>query len=540
MSALEATDADVAFGLPGVHNLSLWRALGRSPIRLVGVRHEQTAAYAADGYARARGGLGVALTTTGPGAANTLAAVGEAWACRQPVLVIATDVPTSVRRPGQWRGALHEATDQAAMFGPVVKEAIRVSSADELGPAVTRAAAIALAPPQRPVYLEVPTDLLDGQAGPAAAEAPAPPLPAPVDQAALGRAAALLEAAEAPLLWVGGGAVQSGAGPAVAALAERLAAPVILTYAARGLLAPDHPCLVTVPPHVPEAGGLWDEADLVLAIGSDLDGMMTQGWAMPAPPRLVAVNVDGHDAGKNYPPDVVVEADAAMALDALMAQVRERPGLERLAGRLGALVTSALDGVSGTDPEAAEFLEALDGALPDDAIVVCDMCIPGYWLGGFRSPAAPRKLSYPLGWGTLGCAFPQGLGAALAGHGPAVSVSGDGGFLYACGDLAAAAQERIPLTAVVVDDGGYGMLRFDQDRRGDPHEGVDLVTPDFVSLARSFGVRAEAVDGLGAGFAEALARHVALEEPSLLLARASMGPPPNTSPRWYRAAPNSR
>ena len=302
MSALEATDADVAFGLPGVHNLSLWRALGRSPIRLVGVRHEQTAAYAADGYARARGGLGVALTTTGPGAANTLAAVGEAWACRQPVLVIATDVPTSVRRPGQWRGALHEATDQAAMFGPVVKEAIRVSSADELGPAVTRAAAIALAPPQRPVYLEVPTDLLDGQAGPAAAEAPAPPLPAPVDQAALGRAAALLEAAEAPLLWVGGGAVQSGAGPAVAALAERLAAPVILTYAARGLLAPDHPCLVTVPPHVPEAGGLWDEADLVLAIGSDLDGMMTQGWAMPAPPRLVAVNVDGHDAGKNYRP----------------------------------------------------------------------------------------------------------------------------------------------------------------------------------------------------------------------------------------------
>ena len=135
VAALEATGVDVAFGLPGVHNLSLWRALGRSPIRLVGVRHEQTAAYAADGYARARGGLGVALTTTGPGAANTLAAVGEAWASRQPVLVIATDVPTTVRRPGQWRGALHEATDQAAMFGPVVKAAIRVSAADELGPA---------------------------------------------------------------------------------------------------------------------------------------------------------------------------------------------------------------------------------------------------------------------------------------------------------------------------------------------------------------------------------------------------------------------
>ena len=130
------------------------------------------------------------------------------------------------------------------------------------------------------------------------------------------------------------------------------------------------------------------------------------------------------------------------------------------------------------------------------------MCIPGYWLGGFRSPPPPRKLSYPLGWGTLGCAFPQGLGAALAGRGPALSVSGDGGFLFACGDLATAAQERIPLTAVVVDDGGYGMLRFDQDRRGDPHEGVDLVTPDFAGWPRSFGVRAEAVDGLGAGLTD--------------------------------------
>ena len=535
MAAIEATGAGVAFGLPGVHNLSLWRALGHSPVRLVGVRHEQTAAYAADGYARARGGLGVALTTTGPGAANTLAAVGEAWASRQPVLVIATDVPTAVRRPGRWRGALHETTDQAAMFAPVVKEALRVRAADELGPAITRAAAIALAPPQRPVYVEVPTDLLDGDAGSAAPGTPAPPPPAAADAASIARAAALIESAERPLLWVGGGAVQSGAGRAVARLAERLAAPVILTYAARGLLPPDHPCLVEVPPHVPEGGALWDEADLVVAIGSDLDGMMTQGWAMPAPPRLVAVNVDAADATKNYEADVVVEADAAAALDALAAQAPERPGLGDLAARLAVLRASALDEVRASDPEAAEFLAALDGALPDDAIVVCDMCIPGYWLGGFRAPAAPRKLSYPLGWGTLGCAFPQGLGAALAGSGPAVSVSGDGGFLYACGDLATAAQERIPLTAVVVDDGGYGMLRYDQDRRGDPHEGVDLVTPDFVRMAGSFGVRAEAVEGLGGDFAEALARHVAQEEPSLLLARAAIRPPPNTSPRWYRA-----
>src|SRR5205809_4641568 len=113
---LSERDVEVVFGLPGVHNLALWEALRDSPIRLVGVRHEQAAAYAADGYARATGRLGVAAVTTGPGAANTLGAVGEAWASRSPVLVIATDVPTGARRPGVWRSSLHEATDQAEMF----------------------------------------------------------------------------------------------------------------------------------------------------------------------------------------------------------------------------------------------------------------------------------------------------------------------------------------------------------------------------------------------------------------------------------------
>src|SRR5690349_25043120 len=118
---LEEQGVDVAFGLPGVHNLPLWEALRESPIRLVGVRHEQAAAYAADGYARATGRFGVALTTTGPGAANTLGAVGEAWASRSPILVVATDIPSTLRRPGQYRGVLAETAGQADMFAPVVK-----------------------------------------------------------------------------------------------------------------------------------------------------------------------------------------------------------------------------------------------------------------------------------------------------------------------------------------------------------------------------------------------------------------------------------
>jgi acetolactate synthase-1/2/3 large subunit len=536
VAALERAGVEVAFGLPGVHNLALWRALGESPIRLVGVRHEQTAAYAADGYARTTGRVGVALTTTGPGAANTLAAVGEAWASRQPILVIATDIPARLRRPGVWRGVLHEGTDQAAMFAPVVKRTIRVTEASELGRAVAEAIAEALAPPQRPVYLEVPTDLLGAEVG-AEAEAgeaaPAPPPPLQPDEEHLERAAALLERARRPLIWAGGGALQAGAGEAVAALAERLVAPVILTYSARGLLPPGHPCLVEAPPHVAEVGALWDEADVVLAVGSDFDGMMTQGWKQPQPPQLISVNVDPADAAKNYLPDVLLEADAAEAAAAL-ARLEPRGGLDALAHRLRDLNRGVRAELRGSDPDAIAFLDAIERALPPDAALVCDMCIPGYWLGGFHRTPAPRRLSYPLGWGTLGCAFPQGLGAALGGTGPVVSISGDGGFLYACGELATAAQERIPLTAVIVDDGGYGMLRFDQDLKGDPHEGVDLHTPDFVVLARSFGVRADIVDGLGERFEGMLGHHLRLQEPTVLVARAALTPPPNVSPRWYR------
>ncbi|HEU4978986.1 MAG TPA: thiamine pyrophosphate-binding protein, partial [Solirubrobacteraceae bacterium] len=150
VKGLEDAGVEVVFGLPGVHNLAAWEALRRSPIRLVGVRHEQAAVYAADGFARATGRLGVALVTTGPGAANTLGATGEAWASRSPVMVIATDIPAALRRPGVNRGALHECSDQAGMFAPVTK-------ARFAGPDPTLAIATALAAPTRPVYLEIPT-----------------------------------------------------------------------------------------------------------------------------------------------------------------------------------------------------------------------------------------------------------------------------------------------------------------------------------------------------------------------------------------------
>jgi acetolactate synthase-1/2/3 large subunit len=238
---------------------------------------------------------------------------------------------------------------------------------------------------------------------------------------------------------------------------------------------------------------------------------------------VVAVNTDPADAGKNYAVDAVV---AELDLE----RIRQRDGDP--AERLRAVRAEACRAL---DPDALRFLDAISYALPDDANVVCDMCIPGYWIGGFHGFHHPRKLHYPVGWGTLGFAFPAALGVSLAGTGPTVSISGDGGFLFACGELATMAQERLPFTAVIVDDGGYGMLRYDQELAGTETYGVDLATPDFAAMAESFGVPAETVEGLDDTFGEALARHVADPAPSVLVAKAeALIPPPTTSPNWYR------
>jgi acetolactate synthase-1/2/3 large subunit len=310
-------------------------------------------------------------------------------------------------------------------------------------------------------------------------------------------------------------------------LAERLGAPAFTTYGAAGVLPPGHPCAVGLPPHAEAAGRLWDEADVVVVIGSDLDGTQTQNFLQPQPPALVAV---GLERPVNYRVDVFVDGVASVAGE-LADAVRPRSGPVDLAA-LRADACASLDGT------ALRFLDAIRFAVPGDAVVVADMCIPGYWLAGFYAPAAPRRLQIPLGWGTLGYAFPAALGATFGAGGPVVAICGDGGFLFACGELATLAQESIPLTTVIVDDGGYGMLRYDQATAGAETYGVDLHTPDFEALAASYGVEAETVDGLDDTFGEALARHVALDAPSVLIARTPepLVPPPNTSPHWYRRA----
>ena len=263
-AALVDAGVEVAFGLPGVHNLALWPACADAGIRIVGSRHEQGCAYAADGFARATGRIGVALTTTGPGAANTLAAVGEAWASKSPMLVIATDIPTTQRVPGVYRGVLHECTDQAGMFAPVTKATFVVDDATRIGATVHEAIMVARRPPTGPVYVGVPTDLL------AASSPPAAPVRSPgtPTRSHLAAPPAPGAAAPPPPGWGGGGARPAAEG--VEHLAEWIGAPVATTFSARGVLPAGHALLVPAPPHEPAVTSLIQRADLAIVVGRDL------------------------------------------------------------------------------------------------------------------------------------------------------------------------------------------------------------------------------------------------------------------------------
>jgi acetolactate synthase-1/2/3 large subunit len=390
--------------------------------------------------------------------------------------------------------------------------------------------------PRGPVYLGVPTDLL---AAPVAGTSFAELHPAPVAEPAtavadrdLAPLVRMLEHSERPLLWIGGGTRDAGA--EVDALARALGAPVVATFQARGVLPASHPLLVGAPPHEPPVTALVEQADFVLVVGSDLDHMNTMGWRLPLPAARAAINVDGVDAVKNYAMETVVEADAASALHSLLLQLAHHDRRTPWIADVPEIARRLRDELRA-DPESApavDFLERTRTALPDDAVLFADMCIPGYWLSGQYPVEVERGLHYPMGWGTLGFAFPASIGAAVAvgPHRPVVTVMGDGGMLFALGELATVAQERLALTIVVVDDGGYGMLRY--GREDDPDNGCDLSPVDFVAVAEGFGIAAEHVDGLGDDYGQALGKAVASGEPRLIHAHARLVPPRTTSPRW--------
>ncbi|WP_197321610.1 thiamine pyrophosphate-binding protein [Saccharomonospora sp. NB11] len=540
LATLAELGVEVAFGLPGTHSLPLRKAQADgvgSEIRLLGLRHESAVVHAADGYARVTGGLGVALVTTGPGALDTLRALGEASASASPVLLIATEVPAAASTPASGRGSAFEHDEQRALFEPVTKASFAVERPDDLGAVVRRAAAAAVSPRSGPVYVSLPAGALALEVEPGDGGSVAPVLPSlesvaavPAEDVEAARAA--LVEAEHPLIWVGGGALRSGAGEAIGILAERLAAPIVTTFAARGIVPPDHPCLASNPVHAPEVGLLWDEADVVLAIGTDFDGVMTQNGSMPQPPGLIAVNLDAEGAARHYPPDLLLLGDAREVVEELSLGILPKPGLDELTRRLDDIELRVRRRVRKQEPLAAEFLTALKETVPEGSVLVPDTCVAGYWIGGFYRVSGPRQLVLPMGWGTVGLGFPASLGVAAGGAVRAVCVTNDHAFLTGCAELATAIQESLPVTVVIVDDGGEGL--------GGPCVGEgsgcdalsDLVTPDFVGLARSFGVHADRVDGFGRAFRRLLREFTRSDEPNVLVVSASLRPPGTTSTRW--------
>ena len=533
LDVLAEAGVRTAFGLPGVHNLAFWQALGPERPTITGVRHEQTAGYAADGLARATGGLGVAITTTGPGAANTLAAFGEAAASRSAVLVIASDVPARLRIPGRVRGLLHESKDQGALFAPLAKAVFQPWTPEQAVAAAVDAVTAALTGPRGPVYLGIPADVL-------AAPARAPqrlraPQPSPATLGSIDTAVGLLARTDRIVILAGGGAVASEASQAVTDLAWRLGAPVVTTYAARGLLGVEHPLLVDAPPHEPEVADLIASADLLLVVGSSLDGMTTRNWTMPRPQLLIRIDVDERAATDGWPADVALVGDAALACAALAVRIPQRQPWADEVYRIRSTIRRRLaDDARTAEPVA--FLEALEAAWPAEGDVLCDMAVAGYWTGGYAAMSRPRRLQYPVGWGTLGYALPAAVGAAAGTGRPVLAVCGDGGAAYALPELATLVQERLPVCLLVVDDQSYGMLRFDQVRAGHAQRGVDLAGPDWLALGAAYGVatrevRAVAGDG-GADLRSALAWAAGQAGPTLLHLPGTYFPPRTTSPRW--------
>lgn len=528
LDTLGAVGVRTAFGLPGVHNLAFWRVEGDGVPAIMGVRHEQTTVYAADGLARASGGLGVALTTTGPGAANAVGAFGEAAVSGSPVVLVASEISTALARAGVPRGVLHESKDQAGMFEPLAKAVLRPRTPEAAVAAVAEAVETALTWPRGPVYVDIPTDVLNR---PATAITPGTPRRRAPEPAALAAATDMITAAGRIVIWSGGGVLQADADRELAELAERLCAPVVTTFAGRGVLPPDHPCCVGLPPHERAVAELIGGADLLIAVGTAFDGPTTRNWTMPRPPKLLAINCDPTDLGKNFPPDAAVLGDAKLVLTALNGTVgkRDQPldDVARTRAEVWDRLRSAEDSV-----DACVLLDAVNGVVDrHDPVVVADMAIPGYWIGGYGRCLGPRRSQYPVGWGTLGYALPASVGAGALRDRPVVAVCGDGGFMFAVGELAVLAQERLPVTVLLVDDGGYGMLRYDQSHAGDRHRGVDLGRPDFVALASAFGIKAVAVDGV-ADLPPVLDDAVAAGEPRMVVLRASLVPPRTTSPRW--------
>ncbi|HEY7139713.1 MAG TPA: thiamine pyrophosphate-binding protein [Methylomirabilota bacterium] len=492
VDALRVEGVDTVFGLVGSHITAIYDALHGTPgIRVIDARHEQGAAYMADGYARVTGRPGVCLVTAGPGATNTLTAVATAFADSSPVLVIAGQVPSAWIDRG--KGVFHECPDQLGMFRAVSAWHRRAESTLAIPGLVREAIRTLREGRPRPAYLEVPCDLLDARVARPSDPVIQPGAPGRVDRDALRRAVELLRASRAPAVWAGGGVIRSGAGGLLRTLAESLGAPVLMTLGGKGSLPADHPLAVDYWLPAPPAQALLDDSDLVLAVGTRFTSMATGTWRVRLP-RLVQVDIDPAEIGRNYPVEVGVVGDARAVLGQIQAALAEDHQVVR-ESRAAAVADARRRVEAEASTRFADglaLLRALRTALDRDAIVVCDITTLGTLARRYFPVYEPRSFICPLGFGTLGSAYPMALGAKAGQPGrQVVAICGDGSFLFNLQEMAAAVQCELGVVAIVVNDGGYGAIRDWQRRHGGGRLiGVDLHTPDFGALAQAFGALA--------------------------------------------------
>lgn len=492
VQALRNEGVEVVFGLPGVQIMGIYDAFyGQSDIRLMTVRHEQTTAYMAYGYARVTGEPGVALVVPGPGVQNASAALGTAYAASTPVLLLAGQVES--HNIGSDRGALHEINDQLDIVRPVTKWCQRVTEVPAIPGAIHEAMRQMRTGRPRPTEVEIAPDLL-AMTAEVTFGAPATPTPAALDWEQVRRAATMLREAHKPLIWAGGGAVLANASRELIALAEALGAPVATTPEGKGVFPESHALSLGVG-YYGHGTPSWaaPQADVVLAVGTRLTGQMVGLNAVRIPQRLIHLDIDPTVMGKNYPAEVRLVADARAGMQALLEEVRRQdtPAWRWTEAELQDMRRLQENWLQEHAPDQCAILRSLQRVLPDNAVVVSGITNVGYWAHFAYRVQQPRTYITSSYFATLGFSFPTALGAKVAApERPVVSLTGDGGFMYALPELATAVHYGIGVVVVVFVDNALGASKHDQRTRFQGREiGTTLYNPSFAEVARVFGAQ---------------------------------------------------
>jgi acetolactate synthase-1/2/3 large subunit len=515
VETLAGLGATTVFGLPGQHALGMFDALRRSDLRYIGLRVENNAGFAADAYGRITGEAAPLLLSTGPGALTSLAALQEAAAASAPVLAISSQVPTAGLGGGR-HGYLHELPDQAASFRGVVKSVHTVRTQSQIPSAIEAAWKSALSAPHGPVWVEIPQDvLLARTAIPVVTGGDAFPEELPPRPELTAVAADLLSKADRPAIIAGGGVIRADASKKLRQLAETLQAPVVTTPGGKGAFPWTHPLSLQSWIEDRHTTDFLEDADVLLVVGSGLGELSSNYHTFKPRGRVIQIEADLGKLESNHPA-LGIHADARLALQALLETVSERED-PTAPERVRALLSKVAERISAQELTLEqEVLASVRKALPADSPSFWDMTILAYWAWSAFDAKGPNHMHSAQGAGGLGYAFPAALGAAAADPTrPVLAVSGDGGALYSIAELATARQYGLNVTWLIVDDGGYGILReYMTDAFGEA-SATELTRPDYVALAESFGV--PGVRTTPENLEQDLAKQLASPGPSVVL-----------------------